>query len=168
MAVLPFTKTTINDDDEQPDVGQTTITVNDDGTSTIDIPSIVPKKKAKARPEVDPNDFNRNLAEDIDDPALSALAAFLLEGIEAVKARLKVAGDGKPRLFICRDALVERDRALADAKRPVCTQDEILEYIWDDKAKKEQPRKENDHGMDAIRYLCAAVDLVGRPRVRFL
>ena len=48
MAVLPFTKTTINDDDEQPDVGQTTITVNDDGTSTIDIPSIVPTKKAKA------------------------------------------------------------------------------------------------------------------------
>jgi phage terminase large subunit len=99
---------------------------------------------------------------------LSTTAAHksVLEGIEAVKARLKPAGDGKPRLFICRDALVERDRALADAKRPVCTQDEVLEYIWDDKAKKEQPRKENDHGMDAMRYLVAAVDLVGRPRYR--
>jgi phage terminase large subunit len=101
---------------------------------------------------------------------LSTVAAHksVLEGIEAVKARLKVAGDGKPRLFICRDALVERDRALAEAKRPVCTQDEVLEYIWDDKAKKEQPRKENDHGCDAMRYLVAGVDLVGRPRVRFL
>jgi phage terminase large subunit len=92
----------------------------------------------------------------------------VLEGIEAVKARLKVAGDGKPRLFICRDALVERDTRLVEAKRPICTAQEILEYIWDDKAKKEAPRKESDHGLDALRYLISGVDLVGRPRVRFL
>lgn len=90
----------------------------------------------------------------------------VLEGIEAVKARLKVQGDGKPRLYVCRDALAERDQALADASRPVCTADEVLEYIWDDKAKKEQPRKEADDGLDAARYVVAAIDLVGRPRVR--
>jgi hypothetical protein len=90
----------------------------------------------------------------------------VLEGIEAVKSRLKIQPDGKPRLFICRDALVERDQALADAKRPCCTADEILEYVWDDGAKKEQPRKENDHGMDSGRYLVAQIDLVGRPRAR--
>jgi PBSX family phage terminase large subunit len=92
----------------------------------------------------------------------------VLEGIEAVKARLKVAGDGKPRLFICRDALTERDQALTYARRPVCTQDEVVEYVWDDKARKEAPRKENDHGMDAMRYVVAAIDLVGRPRFRVL
>lgn len=91
----------------------------------------------------------------------------VLEGIEAVKVRLKVAGDGKPRLFLCRDALAGRDQSLADAKKPLCTTDEILEYVWDDKAKKEQPLKRGDHGMDCMRYLVAQIDLVGRPRVRF-
>jgi phage terminase large subunit len=101
---------------------------------------------------------------------LSTTAAHksVLEGIEAVKARLKVQPDGKPRLYICRDALIERDQALVQASKPECTQSEILEYIWDDKAKKEQPRKEADHGLDALRYVVAAVDLVGRPRLRFL
>ena len=60
----------------------------------------------------------------------------------------------------------DADQALADAKRPVCTSDEVLEYVWDDKTTKEQPRKENDHGMDAMRYAVAALDLVGRPRFR--
>ena len=90
----------------------------------------------------------------------------VLEGIEAVKARLKVQPDGKPRLYICRDALVERDRALADAKKPLCTQDEILGYVWNDKTKKEEPLKQDDHGQDSKRYLVAARDLVGRPRYR--
>lgn len=98
----------------------------------------------------------------------SAAHKSVLEGIEAVKARLKVQPDGKPRLYICRDALVSRDLALEEAKKPCCTQDEISGYVWDDKSKKEQPRKEADHGCDALRYLVAAVDLVGRPRVRWL
>ena len=97
----------------------------------------------------------------------SAAHKSVLEGIEAVKARLKVQPDGRPRLYICRDALAERDRLLADAKKPLCTQDEILGYTWNDKAKKEEPLKQDDHGCDALRYLVAAVDLVGRPRVRF-
>ena len=98
----------------------------------------------------------------------STIAAHksVLEGIEAVKARLKAAKDGRPRLYICRDALAERDRALADAKRPVCTADEILGYVWDDKAKKEQPLKVDDHGQDGMRYLVAQLDLKGRTRYR--
>ena len=92
----------------------------------------------------------------------------VLEGIEAVKERLRVQPDGKPRLYICRDALAERDRALEDAKKPTTTAQEMLEYVWDDKAKKEQPLKTSDHGADALRYVVAALDLVGRPRVRFL
>jgi phage terminase large subunit len=95
------------------------------------------------------------------------------EGIQAVQERLRIRGDGKPSLYICRDALVQRDQALTDAHKPACTQDEIVEYVWDDRnqpgtgTQRETPRKENDHGCDAMRYVVAQVDLVGRPRVRF-
>ena len=29
---------------------------------------------------------------------------------------------------------------------------EVYSYVWDDKNKKEQPAKENDDAMDAVRY----------------
>lgn len=76
-------------------------------------------------------------------------------GIQAVQSRLKVQPDGRPRLFILRDSLVQRDGDLADAKKPLCTAEEFEGYVWDEKAdvKKEVPVKENDHGMDMLRYL---------------
>lgn len=77
-------------------------------------------------------------------------------GLQAVEERLKVADDGKPRLFIFNDALVEIDNALDDSKRPTCTAQEFPGYMWpkttDGRALKEVPVKENDHGMDALRY----------------
>jgi PBSX family phage terminase large subunit len=98
------------------------------------------------------------------------------DGIQAVKSRLKVSeADGRPRLYLCEDALVERDKELADAKKPTCSIEEIVGYIWDrgtvraqldGKPPKEQPVKEDDHGMDAMRYMVAERDLRGRPRVR--
>src|SRR5690606_20066097 len=42
----------------------------------------------------------------------------VLDGIQAVQARLRVAEDGKPRLFFVRGALVERDPELEGARRP--------------------------------------------------
>jgi phage terminase large subunit len=33
---------------------------------------------------------------------------------------------------------------------------------------KEQPLKENDHGLDALRYVVAERDLGGRPRLRWV
>lgn len=79
------------------------------------------------------------------------------EGIEAVKSRLKVAGDGLPRLFIVRDACAHRDQALIDTARPSCTADEVGGYVWADGAK-EAPVKEGDDGMDAKRYAVMHVD----------
>lgn len=77
-------------------------------------------------------------------------------GIQAVTARLRKAGDGKPRLFLIRGALVEIDRRLDIENLPVCTEEEFPAYIWpkgsDGKPNKEAPVKENDHGMDALRY----------------
>jgi phage terminase large subunit len=95
------------------------------------------------------------------------------DGIQSVQSRLKVQPDGRPRLFICRDALVERDAELDAASLPTCTADEVTGYVWAVKpgnkgGLKEEPLKENDHGCDAMRYMVAARDLVGRTRVRWL
>jgi phage terminase large subunit len=101
-------------------------------------------------------------------PAVKAVA----EGIQAVQARLRSAGDGKPRLFVLRDALVERDPELAEVSKPTCTVEEIDGYVWEPaktgKEEKERPLKLNDHAMDCMRYLCAEVDQGARPRVRIL
>ena len=97
------------------------------------------------------------------------------EGIQAVQSRLKVRGDGRPGLYICRDALVEPDPALKDAHKPYTTEQEMAEYVWDAAKRgtvgsgdtaRETPLKQNDHGLDALRYAVAALDLVGRPRYR--
>lgn len=93
------------------------------------------------------------------------------DGIQALQARLKVAGDGKPRFFILRDARVDKDAALDDAKKPTSTAEEIPGYIWAVKPGgqlKEEPVKQDDHGCDAGRYMVAERDLGGRPRVRWL
>lgn len=85
-------------------------------------------------------------------------------GIQSVASRLKVAGDGKPRLFLLRDSLEERDEALVEAKLPTCTEEEVDSYVWDTgggRKKGEQPLKKNDHGMDGMRYM--AMHFEGRP-----
>lgn len=108
---------------------------------------------------------------------ISTVAAHksVLEGIEAVKARLKIQADGKPRIMIARDAIAERDPRLVEDKKPTCTQEEMLSYVWTKttshdtmKIPKETPRKIDDHGMDAMRYVVAHVDLIGRARIRYI
>jgi len=98
-------------------------------------------------------------------------------GIEATQARLgRVATEGKPalpvRLFIVRDALVERDQALVDEGKPTSTKEEMSGYVWapgvDGKPLREEPLKKDDHGADAMRYMVAEVDLGGRPALRTL
>lgn len=60
----------------------------------------------------------------------------VLDGIAAVQAALKVQGDGRPRLTV----------------DPSCVNviNEFESYIW--KENKDEPVKENDHAMDALRY----------------
>jgi len=94
------------------------------------------------------------------------------DGIEAVASRLKPAGDGLPRLLVCRTALVERDEELARAGLPLGFSQEVEGYVWkpgpDGKPTPDEPLKQNDHGMDAGRYVVAELDLHGQSRVRFL
>lgn len=76
-----------------------------------------------------------------------------IDGIQAVQRRLR-----DRRLFILRDSTVERDADLSDAGKPACTAEEVLSYVWDRKGIRdpkiqEEPVKEDDHGMDTMRYL---------------
>lgn len=93
------------------------------------------------------------------------------EGIQAVQARLRPQ-DGPPRIFLFRDALVERDQSLVDKLHPTCTAEEFPGYVWDTTEgvnKKERPVKEQDDGMDCVRYIVAARDLErSTPNVRWL
>jgi PBSX family phage terminase large subunit len=83
------------------------------------------------------------------------------DGIQAVSSRLRNAGDSKPRLMYFSGCLLEVDQELAKAKRPTCTVDEFDSYVWkeDGTGKREEPVKENDHGMDTDRYMVAHRDL---------
>ena len=88
----------------------------------------------------------------------------VLDGIQAMAARLKSAGDGKPRFVVMRDSLVQRDAELAQMKKPTCLEEEPDVYVWkvgaDGSIKaKEEPVKEFDHGLDPARYLVARFDL---------
>jgi phage terminase large subunit len=84
------------------------------------------------------------------------------EGIQATASRLRPAGDGKPRLMYFANCLVERDQELVRMKKPTCSIEEFDSYVWkqgSDGQLKDEPAKEDDHGMDTDRYLCATKDL---------
>ena len=95
------------------------------------------------------------------------------EGIQAVQSRLRVRDEGGPGLVIMRDSLCEpEDPALIESKKPTHTAAEVASYVWEKsvagKEEKEVPHKEDDHGMDTLRYVVAEKDLRGRYRTRFM
>jgi phage terminase large subunit len=98
-------------------------------------------------------------------PALKAVTV----GLQAVANRIHVAGDGRPRIFLLRDSLVERDPALVAARKPTCLAEEIESYLWQEpkegKAAKEEPIKTDDHGVDAMRYATMYLDGAATPGI---
>jgi len=82
-------------------------------------------------------------------------------GIQAVEERLKIAGDGKPRLYVFQDCRVGADRELyreyPGDTQPTSTEQEFSSYVWPDgkngKPQKETPIDAYNHGMDAMRYM---------------
>jgi hypothetical protein len=86
-------------------------------------------------------------------------------GIEAVRHRLAKRGDGTARIIYLRDSLVEADEKLMEAGKPYATEQEFDGYHYpkggDGKPLKEVPVKEDDHGIDATRYMVAHVDGLG-------
>lgn len=99
---------------------------------------------------------------------LPAVAAIndIRPGVDAVKQRLALAEDERPRLQFLRTANTDTDPDLEFAKRPTGILGEITAYVWpkssEGKPIKEIPVKENDHGMDAIRYAVMGVDSGGQ------
>ncbi len=93
-------------------------------------------------------------------------------GIQAMEARLRVKPNGRPGLYVLRDALVERDPELVEAGEPFWFGEEIEGYVWmpapDGKIAKDQPVKERDDSMDAARYAVAHEDVRGVPRLRWV
>jgi phage terminase large subunit len=84
-------------------------------------------------------------------------------GVQLTQARVRPAGDGKPRLIVFRDATLRTDPLAATDKRPRGFAAEIGGYVWAmergaDGIPKEAPLKLNDHSMDAGRYLVAYLD----------
>ena len=70
----------------------------------------------------------------------------VMPGIQAVKARLAVAGDGHPRLTVgpqCANLLAEFES-----------------YVWKEgrAGMKDEPEKVNDHALDALRYVVMALN----------
>ena len=90
----------------------------------------------------------------------------VLVGIGAVKARLRLSGDGKPQLYIMRNCTVAIDQKMKKKNKPTCVADELPGYEWErnfeGKNVKEVPRKENDHGCDALRYMVMYLDKVNK------
>lgn len=81
----------------------------------------------------------------------------VLSGIQAVQERLRVQPDGRPRFYILEDSLVERDQQLKTDGRTTSTEEEFTSYVWDER--KEAPVKEDDHGVDNVRYMVAHLDV---------
>jgi Phage terminase large subunit len=98
------------------------------------------------------------------------------DGIQAMQARLRVLGNGRSRMYVLRDALVERDASLADRGRPLDFTQEIEGYTWklpphsvgQDKPAPDEPNKVDDDSMDSARYAVAYLDLQPVPRIRWL
>ena len=85
-------------------------------------------------------------------PTVPANNAVMV-GIQAVKARLPMAGDGLSRLTV----------------DPACVNllGEFEGYVWrgGKDGLKDEPEKTNDHAMDALRYAVARVDSVNQRRL---
>ncbi len=92
-------------------------------------------------------------------PAYKAISP----GIQAVASRLRHAGNGQPRLFVFRDALVDRDSGMDEAHKPIGLIEEIDAYVWDlaaNRKKGEEPVDRDNHSMDCLRYTVAHVDQI--------
>lgn len=96
-------------------------------------------------------------------------------GIQAVQDRLKVQDDGRARIYLFRDCLVEPDKSLyreyPGDTQPVCTEQEFGSYVWPDgkdgRPNKEVPVDAYNHGMDCVRYLAKHTEQpIRKPRYR--
>lgn len=98
---------------------------------------------------------------------------FIHPGIQAVQRRLLPdKRTGRPTIFIMEDANIRKDRKLIERHHPLCTQDEVDNYVWDTgkmavEKYKDMPVDKYNHGMDAVRYMVAFVDNIAEDPQNF-
>jgi phage terminase large subunit len=85
------------------------------------------------------------------------------DGILAVKKRLSFDERGKANLYFMEGARCHKpDPELVSYEGsndvPLKTVEEISSYVWDEDDDEDKPVKENDHGMDSMRYLVYTLD----------
>lgn len=83
-------------------------------------------------------------------PAIKDIRA----GIQTVLGLLQPDDGGRPRMYLLKGVLVERDPVLKTANLPTCTEEEFPGYVWPEPKAgvKEEPVDLNNHGMDTARY----------------
>jgi len=95
-------------------------------------------------------------------------------GVQELQARLRPGPNGKPRLLIFEDSVVEPDPTMRARKLPIGVAEEMASYVWSQPRPggllQEKPKDGNDHALDALRYACMLVPIVevlkSRARVR--
>jgi phage terminase large subunit-like protein len=97
-------------------------------------------------------------------PCEGAMNAISL-GIGWLRARLRVAADGRPRFFLYEYANTDPDEELAAQFKPTGIEQEFEQYVWP-KPKEghpllEVPVDENNHALDEARYVVAELDAGG-------
>ena len=88
----------------------------------------------------------------------------IMSGINNVKSRLEVKGNGKPRIVLMKNALVETDKKLLAGSKPTSTEDEFAMYAWKktkEGTDKDQPDDLVNHGLVCVSYGSAGIDSLG-------
>ena len=86
----------------------------------------------------------------------------VLGGIDKVNDRFAISPvDGKARLYILKDSLVEVDRSLEIARKPYTVEGELPFYVWAN-TQAEAPVKRDDDSSDMLRYMVMYLD--GKPK----
>ena len=85
-----------------------------------------------------------------------------LGGIDLVRKKLLMQGDGKPQLMWVKGYLHSRDQLLHEKGDACCTTEEIPSYVYakvDDGKRNKERTDPNcaDHGCDALRYMARAI-----------
>ena len=138
----------------------------------VRVPADVPdraegqRERARNHQAVRADDFEPTICDhdaderaEFEEAGLQTVAANkqVVRGIQLVQQRLE-----DNRLFFFRGCLVRQDEKLRQAFKPCSTEEEFEVYSWargaDGALIKEQPIKENDHGLDALRYFVMSED----------
>jgi len=83
------------------------------------------------------------------------------DGIQAVKKRLAPDDRGRADLYFMEGARVHKpdpELVLDNTTNVYKTVDEIPGYAWDSDDDEDEPVKEDDHGMDSLRYITYSLD----------